>query len=274
MTRGKPVLKYPGSKWLRAPWIIEHFPAYRTYVEPYFGSGGVFFSLETSPKYAVLNDKSGSVVNLFKVIRERCPELAAAIEMTPWSREEYDASYQPPTGNPLEDARRFLVRCWMAHGTRLNGKTGFRNRGSADGGMTYALWNQLPERLLAIVDRLKCAEIENRDALEIIERFADQDDCLLYVDPPYMLQTRSGALYEHEMNDSDHVQLLTMLEKHSGPVVLSGYAHALYDEMLKRWQRVEMSSLAEKGSVRTEVIWLNKKASRNQERQLTWEETA
>ncbi len=258
----KPILRYPGAKWLRAPWIIEHFPAFRTYVEPYFGSGAVFFSLPVVPEYAVLNDKSKSVVNLFEMLRTRGPELCALVELTPWARDEYDASFEQ-TGDPLEDARRFLVRCWQAHGTRLSSKTGWRNRGSADGGTTYSLWNQLPERIAAVIGKLKHAEIENREALDVIERFSDQEDALLYVDPPYMFSTRSGALYEHEMKEEcEHIQLLDALKKCAGPVVLSGYAHPLYDDYLSGWERVSQSSLAEKGKVRSEVLWLNRKSTR------------
>lgn len=260
----KPILRYPGAKWQRAKWIVDQLPPFRTYVEPFFGSGAIFFSLPSTPEYAVLNDKSKSVVNLFEMLRTRGPELCALVELTPWARDEYDASYQL-TGDPLEDARRFLVRCWQAHGTRLNSKTGWRNRGSADGGLTYSLWNQLPERIMAIVEKLKYAEIENRDALEIIARYADQEDCLLYVDPPYIISTRSGALYEHEMTDEkQHVELLESLGKHTGPVVLSGYAHPLYDEALSTWQRVTMPALAEHGKVRTEVLWLNRLAQQRQ----------
>lgn len=260
----KPITRYPGAKWSRAGWIIPYFPRFRTYVEPYFGSGAVFFSLPEVPEYAVLNDKSKSVVNLFEMIRTRGPELCAMVELTPWARDEYDASFQQ-TGDPLEDARRFLVRCWQAHGTRLNGKTGWRNRGSDDGGMTYSLWNQVPERIAVVIEKLKYAEIENREALEIIERYSDDEDALMYVDPPYMLSTRNGALYEHEMvHDQEHIDMLDVLDKHVGPVVLSGYAHPLYDERLKHWQRVTKQSAVEKGQTRIEVLWLNAKAKRQQ----------
>lgn len=259
----KPIMRYPGAKWSRAQWIVSKLPQFRTYVEPFFGSGAVFFSLPGPPEYAVLNDKSKRVVNLFEILRTRGPELISQIELTPWARDEYDAS-DTLTGDPLEDARRFLVRCWQAHGTRLNSKTGWRNRGSADGGLTYSLWQQLPERIAAVVDKLKYAEIENREALDVIARFQDQEDCLLYVDPPYVLSTRSGALYEHEMKDAEHIQLLEALDKHIGPVVLSGYAHPLYDGMLSHWQRITSQSLAEQGKVRTEVLWLNAKAQKRQ----------
>ncbi len=39
------VLKYPGSKWSTADWIISNFPVNyekMTYLDPFFGSGGYF----------------------------------------------------------------------------------------------------------------------------------------------------------------------------------------------------------------------------------------
>ena len=124
MTKPAPVLKYPGSKWNLAQWIISHMPSHTVYLEPFFGSGAVFFNKQPS-KVETINDIDGNVVNLFRVIRERPEELVALVEMTPWARDEYYASYEK-TGDAMEDARRFLVRCWQAFGTRTYSKTGWR----------------------------------------------------------------------------------------------------------------------------------------------------
>jgi DNA adenine methylase len=261
----KPVLKYPGSKWRLAPWIVSFFPEHKTYVEPYCGSAAVFFN-KAPAHYEILNDRYGSIVNLFRVLREQGSELVRLIDFTPWSREEYDFCEQQftGTGNDLEDARRFLVRCWQAHGTRFNWSSGWRNRGgTTNDSSTTKVWRQLPERLLAAIDRLKCAEIENRQALEVIERY-NSVDCLLYVDPPYVMSTRNGSYYEHEMTDDEHVELLQVLNAHTGPVVLSGYTHPLYEERLAHWCRVSVPAVAEHGRQRTEVLWLNKRAQYQQ----------
>jgi len=259
LTQTKPILRYPGAKWFLANWIVEHLPPFRAYVEPYFGSGAVFFCLPHAPKYAMLNDKSRNVVNLFQVIRGRAPELCALLELSPWARDEYDASFSL-TGDELEDARRFLVRCWQAHATRLNAKTGWRIRGSATGKSEYLIWNRLPDRIAAVVGRLKYAEIENREALEVIARFAGQEDCLLYIDPPYLMATRSGPMYEHEMGDSDHQALLDLLDKCAGPVILSGYSNPLYDERLAHWRSLSHPSVTQSGKIRSEMLWLNAQA--------------
>mgnify|MGYP002606369201 CR=1 FL=1 len=40
----KAIIKYPGSKWSIADWIINFFPEHHTYLEPFFGSGAVLFN--------------------------------------------------------------------------------------------------------------------------------------------------------------------------------------------------------------------------------------
>ena len=41
------VLKWPGSKWSIADEIIEIMPKHNIYLEPFFGSGAVFFSKQS-----------------------------------------------------------------------------------------------------------------------------------------------------------------------------------------------------------------------------------
>lgn len=260
----KPILKYPGGKWRLASWIISFFPKHRHYVEPYCGSAACFFSKEPS-EHEVLNDKNGSITNLFRVIREHGTELAQAIEMTPWSEEEYQRVERDVTsGDDVEQARCFLIRCWQAHGGTLYQVAGWKHNGLHGHAYPVRLWRQLPDRILAVVDRLRDAEIRNRPALEIIDYY-NSPDCLLYVDPPYMLSTRGRKYYPYEMDDEDHVTLLQALEKHRGPVILSGYAHPIYDEQLAHWSRVEIPAVAEHGKRRREVLWLNEKVTCNQQ---------
>jgi hypothetical protein len=53
-------MKYPGSKWGSADWIISHFPEHHSYLEPFFGSGGVFFNKPRSD-IETINDLDGEV---------------------------------------------------------------------------------------------------------------------------------------------------------------------------------------------------------------------
>jgi len=254
-TRQPAVLRYPGSKWSAAGLIAEQFAEHYHYIEPYFGSGAVFFSKEPSP-HEVINDLNGNVVNMFRVLRDRTDELCWQLELTPWAREEYALSDEE-TGDELEDARRFIVRCWQAHASDLAKKTGWKNRGATQRarGMSHR-WAKVPDQLREIALRLQDAEIENRDALALIQRF-NRDDCLIYADPPYLMETRTQRMYACEMSEEDHTLMLKHLLDHKGPVVISGYSNSLYDETLVGWQRHDFKATkAEKGAPRREVLWV------------------
>lgn len=54
------VLKYPGAKWGIADWVISFFPKHHSYLEPFFGSGGVFFNKDKS-NIETINDLDGEV---------------------------------------------------------------------------------------------------------------------------------------------------------------------------------------------------------------------
>lgn len=255
----QPLLKYPGAKWALASWIVEHLPAHVHYVEPYAGSLAVFFQKPLSA-HEVINDLSGDVINFFQVVRDRPDELSDLLLFTPWSREEYYLSYER-TGDALEDARRFAVRAWQAHGFKTNCRTGWRHNGVKSVQPVTARWKRLPEIVLLAAERLRDAEIEAKTAIEVISYY-NARNVLLYADPPYPLGTRKGRkMYQFEMTDADHQALLTKLDAHAGPVVLSSYENDLYNERLPHWQKVYQVARADKGGDRVEVLYLNPAAA-------------
>ena len=117
-------------------------------------------------------------------------------------------------------------------------------------------WNDMPENIRAAAERLKEVQIENRPALELIRRFRHVN-VLIYADPPYLLETRSGKQYRHEMTDADHEALLAALKAHPGPVILSGYHSPMYDSELSGWNIIERKAYNQNGDRRTEVLWCN-----------------
>lgn len=251
-------LRYPGSKWSIAQEIVSHFGQHYHYIEPYFGSGAVFFTKDPSP-HEVLNDSNSALVNFFRVLRDKTDDLCWLLEVTPWSRGEYAVSHIQ-TGEPLEDARRFVVRIWQAHASDLAKKTGWKNRGVRQRARGMSIrWQRVPAELTELAWRLADAEIENRPAVEVMKRFAAAD-CLIYADPPYLPSTRTQKMYGQEMAEQDHIEMLEVLAAHPGPVVLSGYENELYGEILHDgWEEIRVKPpKVEKAAARMEVLWVKR----------------
>jgi DNA adenine methylase len=251
----RPLLRYHGGKWKLAPWIISQMPKHRIYVEPFGGAASVL--LQKPRSYAeVYNDLDGEIVNLFRVAREQGESLRRVLELTPFSRTDFQESYTP-TVDPLEQARRTVVRSFMGFGSNAHNKmTGFRSNSNRSGTTPAHDWRNYPGEFGAIVERLRGVCIENRDACEVTG-IHDSPQTLHYVDPPYVAETRNkGADYRHEMDNADHRTLAAFLCDLQGMVMVSGYPCALYEELFAGWRRVERSAHADGARDRTEALWL------------------
>lgn len=260
----RPPIKYPGAKWSLASWIVGEMPPHKLYLEPFFGSGAVLFNKEPS-EYETINDLDGLVVNFFRVCRDYPDQLARAINLTPFSRAEF-ASIQERaagediqlTGDPIEDARRFAVRCCQGFGSKLADRVGWKNTKKPTGPNNPEIWGKIPETIYEVAARLKRVQIENTDAIQLV-RATNDPECLIYEDPPYIGETRGGKrIYRLEMLDeARHAELLDALIAHSGPVILSGYDCELYNKKLVGWRKETHTGRANSGAKRRETLWLN-----------------
>lgn len=265
----RPVLRWHGGKWKLAPWILAHFPPHRVYVEPFGGAASVLMRKERS--YAeVYNDLDCEVVNLFRLLRDEraAAQLTELLRLTPFSRDEFEESYAD-TDDQVERARRMVVRSFMGFGSdgvNSEWRTGFRANSNRSGTTPAHDWKNYAEVLTFAVERLRGVIVENRDAREVMSAH-DGPNTLHYVDPPYVHSTRSQksrrkgnggvAAYRHEMTDANHAELLDYLKTLAGAVVVSGYPHPLYDQVLAGWHRTEAHALADGARARTEVLWIN-----------------
>jgi DNA adenine methylase len=196
-------------------------------------------------------------------------KLRRLCELTPFARAEFDRA-RKPSRDPVERARRLIVRAYMGIGSGgAQGKpTGFRFSATRDGTTPAMDWSRWPAQIPRYVERLATVVIECQPALEML---ADHDgkDTLYYVDPPYLESVRRRGTrrrYRHEMSENDHTALAAALRGLSGRVVVSGYDSPMYDELYQGWETDRTVSVADNGchgtssihsARRTEVVWLN-----------------
>jgi DNA adenine methylase len=254
------LLRYPGSKQRIASWIINQMPRHHSYVEPYCGGIAILLNKEPS-RIETINDLDDDVINLFRVIQDvgTKEELIRWVARTPYARGEYDNAF-PENSDKLsevERAKNFLIRSGMGYGFRLCERTGWkRDVYAREAAYAVRYWNDLPEVITNVAHRLKMVQIEHRPAVELIKAF-NHDNVLVYVDPPYVMSTRSRKMYQHEMTDQDHVELLETLLQHTGPVMLSGYDNDIYNTYLAGWRKESIPARAENSLPRIESLWMN-----------------
>lgn len=272
MTVTRPILRYHGGKWKLAPWIIANMPAHTYYTEAFGGAASVLLRKKRSHS-EVYNDLDDEVVNLFRVVREDGDRLIDNLANTPFARREFDLSYAP-TDDPIEQARRTVIRGFMGFGSAASSgaKTGFRSQNHGNGTSCAGDWNNLPSALKATIERLRGVVIENCEAVKIFKQH-DHVEALHYVDPPYVFETRRlknpycKKGYRHEMTDDDHSELAATLQGLKGMVMLSGYRCDLYDSLYEGWERMERNALADGARPRVECLWFNAAAARRSGRQ-------
>ncbi len=227
----RPALRYHGSKWRLADWIIESFPPHECYVEPFGGGASVLLQKPRS-WLEVFNDLDGAVVNFFRVLRERPDELIRAIELTPYAKEEWQQAM-----GEAADGRKLATPAAVAF-TEI-------------------------EHLYQVAGRLRGVQIEHDEALTIIQRY-DGAGTLFYLDPPYPGSTRrawAGHAYAFEMTDAEHMALADGLHRIQGMAVISGYRCELYDALYSDWERRDREARINGPGSAVESLWISPAAA-------------
>lgn len=186
------------------------------YCEPFTGMGGVFLRRAVRPGLEVINDVSGDVVTLFRVLRSHPEALLRELRWRPAMRVEFDRLKNVIAHDltDIERAARFLYLQTLAFGGKVRG----RNFGVDPVKPHNFDLARLEPRLRRIHDRLAGVVIENLDWSEFIPRY-DRPGTLFYLDPPYY---GSEDDYGREIFErSDFERLAEMLAGMKGKFLLS-----------------------------------------------------
>lgn len=265
-----PCIRWPGSKTRLAPTIVDLLGPHDTYIEPYFGSGAVLLAKPRSA-HEIVNDLDGEVTNFYRILRDRPDELIELCLLTPCHEQEWrDARNDPDQQDPVERARQFFVRSNQTYGSSENGGwiPGYGHGGKASG--LGHKWVRALGRLGPVTERLQGVQVTSRDALTVLRDTIGVPRTAVYLDPPYLPDTvtknnhyreRDGLTTEH------HIEMLNLAQHVDGTVVISHYAHELYETALTGWRKITIdmnhtgnpktrnTKLREK---KTEILWVNR----------------
>lgn len=179
-----PAAPYLGGKRLLSKTIIRRIneTPHDGYAEAFVGMGGVFLRRNMQPRFEAINDISGDVANLFRILQRHYPQFMETLRFQVTSRREYErlVKTDPTTLTDLERAARFLYLQRLAFGGKVSG----RNFGvDKTQGARFNLLKLAP-LLEDIHERLAGVIIEQLGWRSFIERY-DRPGMLFYLDPPY-----------------------------------------------------------------------------------------
>jgi DNA adenine methylase len=202
------------------------------------------------------------------VLRERPRQLIDLLKLTPYSREEYEMSWEEiPFEYRLERARRFFVRARQSYaglGAQQRTKGWNYAKASSRVQMSEAVskWLGGIDKLIPVIERLRSIQLENDSFENIIPRYDDKY-VFFYCDPPYDKESRSGNYdYKFEFDIEKHEHLSSLLNQIQGKCMVSGYdsklMHKLYPKR-KGWHMRKgniKNNNMRNGEVQ-ECIWMN-----------------
>lgn len=179
-----PVAPYIGGKRNLARRIIARIEAtpHCTYAEPFVGMGGIFLRRSRRPAAEVINDISGDVTTLFRILQRHYQQFLDVLRWQITSRAEFERlkKVDPSTLTDLERAARFLYLQRTAFGGKVDG----RNYGvDAKKPARFDL-TKLEPMLADVHERLASVVIEQIPYADFIRRY-DHGEALFYLDPPY-----------------------------------------------------------------------------------------
>lgn len=262
------LVQYPGHKFMLAETIEPLLGKHKIFCEPYAGFAAVLFHKSRS-QVEVINEMNPMITDVFRTIRieRKAREVRRLLDFTPYSREEYfrirDLTWKELQNfDDVERARIVIAKSWM-------GWNGFsllrRNIGFSESKVKCIVPSYLRacRMVVEIGRRLRGVIVEQGKALDCIRRY-DAPETVFYVDPPYPHGTRdeNSLLYHDEMTDDDHEELIALLKKIEGGVIVSTVENDVYSVGLGAWHREQVSishrSNAGGKSV-TELLYMNSK---------------
>jgi DNA adenine methylase len=286
MMATKTPLKSHGGKYYLAQRVLELMPQHLNYVEPFFGAGQVLFARDPADRRLwwpgrtsdgrevdgvseLANDLDGNLMNFYAVLKdpEAFTRLRHRLDLTLFSEAEWQSACALLAGSEGDEVERAAALFVAVRQSRQALRKDFatpvqtRLRGGRQEHVN-AWWGAIAG-LEEFHRRIQNVLILCRPAVEVILQ-QDAPSTLFYCDPPYVPGTRTArkAYGAFEMTEEGHRELLDVLRRCQGKVMLSGYSSGLYDEALADWTRHTFdlpnnASGTKAKQQKTEVLWCN-----------------
>ena len=275
-------IRWFGGKGRLVGKLLERIPKHDFYLEVFGGGGSLLFAKKPA-KIDVYNDIDSSLYNFYMVLsdEQKFESFYRIVDALPYSRElfvkcKYELS---KSEDEVKRAVAFFVLSRQSFGGIYGSGWGY-DKTATSGQVPRSLrtWMTCVDKLPEIHERLRAVQVENLDFRKVLLKYNDER-YFVYVDPPYVSDTRKSGQYDYEMDDNDHEELLDILLSHKGMVMVSGYQNKIYERLTENgWykedfdvkrhtglrvmtENEEVNQKMRDSIKRVESIWVNPKLS-------------
>lgn len=241
------LFEYPGGKSSILDLLYSFFPNHSIYLEPFVGSGSVFFN-KPKVKYEIINDLNKDIANLmyvlshpemFQYFTERVTKLITSRAIFDYFVSEiFSKDFEFPD---VERAVKYYYIMNLKHKSSI--KTFGTYRVSKIKFGKNNLRTFLNESFIKFIhERLEDTIIECLDINKFLQKYLDKnDDAFMYLDPPYYVPEydSSKMVYALDFKLENHIEMLEIITKHENDIkmLISNYENEVYNKYLKNWNK-------------------------------------
>jgi DNA adenine methylase len=245
------ILRRLGNKQKIAKELQKYFPVHKTYIEPFFGAGGMFFNKQKS-KYNILNDLDSDVFNLFNVVMNQKEELEKAFYIMPIHSDLLEYWKINKETEPIKKALRFL---FLSNYTLMG--TGTSMRGSSTEESKQNIENNIDK----VHKHLEYSKLFNYDFVDLFKtisfrRQSEIDGAFIYADPPYL---NTNDNYSNSFDEDKSILLFDTLEKTGCKFAMSEFDNPFILEQADK-RNLNVIIIGERNNLknrRTEILVTN-----------------
>ena len=219
-------LKWPGGK----RWFVSKYSKviptnYNKYIEPFLGSGSVFFYLK--PAKAIISDINHELINVFMIMRDYPSKIRTHLlnHQKNHSHEYYYLVRSNKSSDEIENAARFLYlnRTCFNGMYRVNREGLFNVPLGTKKNFIYDI-----DVFDVYADILRNADIQAVDFEQTLKKSEKND--LVFVDPPYTVSHNQNSFIKYNeklfsWQDQERLAKNLLYAKERGSIILSTNAN-------------------------------------------------
>lgn len=234
----KPLIK--GGKSYLTSWIINHFPEKyeeMSYIEPFIGGGNIFLN-KNSSKEEIINDNNLEIIQIWQILRDEGKTFLSKLKKIEYKEKTFKFYLNKKCKNHFEESiKEYILRKMSKN----------ENKTNYCAPKTSKKWKEIITDLENILPKIKNLKIFNKNAIEIIKYFNDENS-LIYCDPPELNLKQNE---QNEMSTDKHIELAEALNSSQGKIIVSSKCNSLYRKLYTEWKMYKNSSN------KNECIWIN-----------------